>query len=351
MVSRSFAVLSCFASVLLAESSAHAETIAVDPAGVSRVASDGVTPYECSERFGVPGCVVDASFRGVGFQDCSDDTTLVIPLSIAGLPDPTVSFQIWAGVGDCTTAGATGNAATATCWVVTPALTPSPSMVVSIRVADLVGFVGVAPPNLPQAYVNQPASQACVNPGAAAESTVNVFFMFFANGSSGSAPTSTATYPVKVKLQGPAPCDDVAAAPLSAAVLLTWQPPPGDPTVAGFDLFAAPGTCGDASSLNPSNVSVRVAGATAMQGTIGALTDGTSYATAVAAVDEFGNTGAPSSSLCVTPNTITKPVVGCACDAVGRHSDGLAGAGGLALLALVARRRSTLGGATSTPTD
>ncbi len=355
--------LSFFAGTLLAASVAHAAvtSITVNSQVVLRVASDGHTTYGCSDRLEpANGCIVEGTFQGVGHQDCSDDTSLSFIVNIAGLPDPTGTFQVWAGPGDCTQPGATHNVATPTCWPVIASPVPTDPMVLQVRAADLAAFIGAPSASLPQTYQAAATAQACKNPGANAESTVNVYFLWFPNGQD--TPTVSASYAVKVKLGAPGACTNVTAASTSdTSLTLSWLPPP-DPTLAGFDVFADPGNaCGDASAIDPSHVATQVIGPSATQASLSGLLTQTSYETAVSAVDEFGNVGPLAASDCATPgNNLVKG--SCACSAVGERSggDGLFALGSLLFLGVwvvtrsvvrrgVAAARSNAGGPTCAP--
>jgi hypothetical protein len=341
-----------------------------------------------------PSHIVDGTYQGAGFKDCTDDTEIVFPVLITGLPDTTVTFEIWAGTSDCTQAGATNNASTATCWPVAPNPTPQNVMSIPIRVQDIVSQLGKTPPA--QAYSSATTS-VCTSAAASTtttvtddagttsttsgEATVNIYFMFFPNGSSTPSITSTA-YPLKVKLAGPGSCTNVVAGSGDGLLVVTWNPPSGETDIQGYDLFAQPvgATSGDGSTVqvcseagtqgtelfddagnpifddagnpifvddagNPivqqdascytqyvppaaascSNGSIdtsaaatactdagsgsgllcsQVNGTTNSSGKITGLTNGTSYAAAVAAFDQFGNTGTISSVACSTPQPI-----------------------------------------------
>jgi len=61
-----------------------------------------------------------------------------------------------------------------------------------------------------------------------------------------------------------------------------------------------------------------------MQGTIPGLTDGNTYSVAVAAFDEFGNVGAASEPVCVTPEPLpetTETLVGCTACTFGAENE------------------------------
>jgi hypothetical protein len=329
------------------ERGALAQTISIGT--VTRVASDDSTVYACPGRGpSATGCIVEGSYQGVGFKDCSDATHLVFSLAIAGLPAPNANFQVWAGTGDCTAPGATNSVATATCWALVAPVTPQAVMNVDVRVADLVGYIGAPLP--PQAYQSITTSSACSKPAAAAETTVNVFFMFFPNGQN--APlTNAPAYPVKVKLKGPGACTNVTASPSSDSFLVSWQPPAGNPTLAGFDLFAtAVGSSGDAGAqivcaddaqgaIDVSNVAQTVIGS-ATEGTVTGLSNATSYAVGVAAVDDFGNVGTVTGATCAA--STDHVVVGCLCTlgSVSKTGDSTAVTLMAVACAFVRRRRA-----------
>jgi len=165
-----------FALMAFGEGRARAtvSAITINAPLVSRAGSDGVTLYECPGRgSSVVGCIVESTFQGVGHRDCIDDTQLVFPIQITGLPDTSVNLQVWAGTSDCTQAGATNNASTATCWpVASPPSGLQAVMNVNVRVADLVGPLGVVPP--PQVYQAAVASKACNNSSASTTGSSNL---------------------------------------------------------------------------------------------------------------------------------------------------------------------------------
>jgi hypothetical protein len=257
--------LACVSVACAAFGEARAEAavsaVTVNTGAITRVAADGTTLYECPGRgASTTGCIVESKYQGVGHRDCLDDTELVFPVTVTGLPDPTVTMEVWAGTGDCTAAGATHNNSTATCWPVAPNPTAQAVMSIHVRVADLVSQLGVSPP--PQTYgtATETADVACNNSAASGtsttttddagnttttvgESTVNVFFMFYPTGSS-TPSISSAAYPVKVKLVGPAACTNVTSGTGDGALVVTWSPPAGDTSVQGFNLYAAPSGTG-----------------------------------------------------------------------------------------------------------
>lgn len=259
------------ASLMLFGASAHAApvtTITVNTSQVIRQDSSG-TLYECPARGSgnTVGCVVEGTFQGIGFKDCTDNTQLSFSLSIAGLPDPNGHLEIWAGTGDCTQPGATNNSSTGICWPVAAQIS-NPQIVqpITIKVTDIVAYLGVAPP-LPSNYgagsVGAPAPTSVCSTNAAnsvtqttttddsgvsttvaGESTVNIFFMWFQNGVTSQPLVNAAAYPVKVKLLGPAPCTSVTAGSGDGLLLVNWIPPVGDTTVQGFNLYSAPAGAG-----------------------------------------------------------------------------------------------------------
>ena len=417
---------------------------------VTRLASDGTTPYGCPGRNSqTNSCIVEGTYQGIGYHDCVDDTQLSFSLSVTGLPDNNNHIEIWAGTSDCTQSGATHNGSTGVCWPV--ANNPALSTVISplnIRVADIVSGLGEpAPP--PQTFTPATAQTACGEAAASSassttetddagnvivgESTVTIYFMVFANAATSAPVIPGASYSVKVKLVGPSAVSDVDAGAGDGLLIVTWTPPTGDTTIQGFDLFASPAgaitsdggtqttcttelvddagnavlddagnpifvddagnpvagadggcttentgpsvtTCDEesgAASIDVSNIEcgssgdggadagvssagicTQVNGPTQDKGNISGVTNGTSYAVAVAAFDEFGNTGAISNAACDTPKpikdfwTLYNDEGGsafCALSVIGKRGGGVA-AGLLSLVGMVwlrRRRRST----------
>ncbi len=436
-----------FALMAFGEGRARAtvSAITINAPLVSRAGSDGVTLYECPGRgSSVVGCIVESTFQGVGHRDCIDDTQLVFPIQITGLPDTSVNLQVWAGTSDCTQAGATNNASTATCWpVASPPSGLQAVMNVNVRVADLVGPLGVVPP--PQVYQAAVASKACNNSSASTttttddagntsttvgESTVNVFFMFYPNGQSTPSITAPA-YPVKVKLVGPAACSSVVAGAGDSELIVTWVPPGGDTSIQGYNIYGIPvgatgseggtqqicsdattgteifddagnpilddagnpvfvddagnpvtqdagcytqivppttATCNGSTAIDVSGITcgnnvgsgdggastgicTQENGTTNAQGTLTGVTNGTSYEVAVAAFDQFGNTGQISSTVCSTPEPINDfwkiynqdgGHAFCALEAVGQRGGSIAAAmiGIVGIVFMRRRRRS-----------
>jgi len=253
-----------FASLFVAKTVfAQVTSITVNTSTVQRQDSSG-NLYECPSRGSgnTVGCVVEGSYQGIGLQDCTDNTQLSFSLTIDTLPDPSGALQVWAGTGDCTQSGATNNSTTGICWPVTPQVSnPTTIQPITIKVTDIVAYLGVAPP-LPPSYgagsVAAPAPTSVCSSNAAAssttttttddsgvtttvagESTVNIFFMWFTNGVYTAPAVSSAAYPVKVKLVGPAQCTGVTAGSGDGLLLLNWTPP-ADTTIQGFNLYSAP---------------------------------------------------------------------------------------------------------------
>ncbi len=391
-------------SIALSSATAFATpTIALQPQPtpvVTRVDTSHVT-YGCPARaVQTNSCLVDGTSQGIGYPDCIDDTALSFQLAMTNVPDANYQLQVWAGTGDCTQQGATGNGSTAICWQVAPS--PAMALVISpfyVRVADIVRWINVSPP--PQGYTQSDALTACNaakqqsgttqvtddagnSTSTAGETTVTIFFLVFPSGAAGGTPAASASYPVKVKLVGPNAVSNLTAGAGESELVVTWTPPSGDTTVQGFDLFAAPSgsstgvgdggqtVCSDASSgtellddagnpvlddagnpvfvddagnpvaqdasvctttgpvvnscsgtptFDPSGIRCKVSdagaststnggycsqvyGTTNSKGTIQGLQNGTQYDVAVAAFDQFGNSGAISQIVCASPAPI-----------------------------------------------
>lgn len=333
-----------FASLFGATTALAAPTVELTPQPtplVVRVDTNG-NPYSCPTRNSASAsCIVDGTTQGIGFHDCTDDTSLRFSLAMSGVPDSNYTLQIWAGTTDCTQPGATNSASTGTCWKV--AQDPTMSVVVSpvdVRVADLVSGLGVKSPA--QTYTAANATSACGQaktiPGV---TIVTLYFMVFGNGNA--APVSSATYAAKVKLVGPDAVSGVTASAGDGAIVLDWTPPTNDPTLQGFDLFAVPKST-SCSSLDvaaiacPSAACQPLIGAEATSGSVTGLDDGTTYTGAVVAFDEYGNDSPVSQAACATPKGGTLSG-GCACDATGAANDPRFTLAWLGLAALVASRR------------
>ena len=366
---RTLLPLATLLSLFGATTALAAPTVQLDPQPtpvVTRVDSSG-NPYGCPERSSASqSCIVDGATQGIGFHDCLASTSLRFSVSMTGVPDPSYGLQIWAGTTDCTQPGATNNTTTATCWKV--AADPIPAVLIApldIRVADVVSGLGTTPPA--QTYTAADATTACNHAKSASTgvTTVTLYFMVFPSGANG-APVSSASYPVKVKLDGPAAVSGLTASAGDGEIVLGWTPPPTDPTLQGFDLFAVTqGTTlgdGGAATCNGTSGTVDVSsiacpttsgpalcqlvlGPTATTGSVSGLTGNTTYVAAVAAIDEYGNEGPVAQAACATPTladggTTTSGSGGCSCDAAGadsRFGIGLASLG-LAALAVVATR-------------
>ncbi len=261
-------IAASFVSLFAARSAfAQVSAISVNTAEVIRQDSTGAL-YECPARGSgnTVGCVVEGSYQGVGEQDCLDNTQLSFSLSITGLPDANGQLQVWAGTGDCTQSGATNNNTTGICWPAAPTVAnPQTIQPMTVKVTDIVSYLGVAPP-LAQSYgsgsIPQPASTSVCSSSTATssstttttddsgvtttvpgESTVNIFFLWFEGGVFTTPAASSAAYPVRVKLVGPAQCTGVTAGSGDGLLLVNWTPP-ADTTIQGFNLYSAPAGSG-----------------------------------------------------------------------------------------------------------
>jgi MYXO-CTERM domain-containing protein len=433
----------------LATLSAAFAVIGVAPFVRAQVTSVSVTTTptrQLTDGSYYPSHIVDGTNQGIGYLDCVNDTEIVFPLTIAGLPDTTVTFEIWAGTGDCTASGATNNASTGTCWPVAPNPVPQAVMSVPIRVQDIVSQLGITPPA--QSY-SSALPAVCTTAASSTTTTVtddsgvtsttsgvadvSIFFMFFPTGSS--VPSVTATpYPLEVKLSGPGACTGLTGGSGDGEIVLNWDPPSGETDIQGYNLFAQPvgatgmsdgavvQVCPDAGqqgtelvddagdpifddagnpifvddagnpivqsdagcynqyvpssptgcssgsngSIDTTNAALactdagatnvlcsQVNGTTNSSGTISGLADGTSYAVAVAAFDEFGNLGQISNVVCATPAPINDfwkvynqdggNAGFCALEVVGGHgSPAAAGLAGIVAFVMIRRRKKRM---------
>ncbi len=283
---------------------ARAETVSIDTTTIARVFPD---------QSAATLRTVEGSFQGVGFSDCSGDTSFIFNVAIADFTSTTsttYNLQAWAGEGDCSTT-------VTNCWPVTDTIVPSTPFAVHVRVEDLLSNIGASPP--PQTY-SVATSNACATAKnslqstsststddagnsvvTAGEATINVFFLLLPIGSTIPSAASPA-YPIKVKLTGPGAVTNLVAAPGNTELVVSWTPP-ADLDVAGFDIYTAPSGAGDAGICATIDTSTAAhimvtGGATA---TIQSLINGSAYAVAVDAYDQFGNTGPISSTTCGSP--------------------------------------------------
>jgi hypothetical protein len=266
--------------------------------------------------------LVNGSYQGVGYGDCTGNTSFVFNVAIGDFSSSTVAtydLEAWVGTGDCTQLGAT-HAGTATCWPVIMSLTPSTPVAITVRVEDLVSGIGI--PTAPQAYTAATTNSCDTAQNAlstststtlddagdtittSGQATLNIFFMLFPIGGATMPAAASPAYPVIVDFSTPNPATSVTALPGSTELTVSWVASP-DTDIAGYNVYSAL-TTADAGCDNTVNIATAtltvVTGATTT--TVSGLVNGSSYDVAVAAFDSFGNVSALTSVACGTPSTI-----------------------------------------------
>ncbi|HSQ62259.1 MAG TPA: hypothetical protein VLM85_03565 [Polyangiaceae bacterium] len=378
-------VMLAAATFLLAGRASAAPTVAFTSTPPIRLASDGKTQ--------IPTLIVHGNQQGVNFKECADDTYIQFSLQLGNLPTSD-SLQAWAGTGDCTQAGTTSGQ-NPTCWPIFPSNIQATSLVltVNVRVADIVSQLFSATKVLTYSAAKAPdvCSSAAANTTtttttddagntvvSSGETSVNIWFMWFGGGKP--TPDSNApAYPIKVKLVGPNAPTNVAASSGDGEVIVTWNGPPGEADLQGYNVYASPsggapvgdaagdvttvcgdaaqgtqllddaglpvyddagnpvfvddagnpitqdagcyqvynppgggGTCSTSTSINTSDQAIdagttivkQATGTTNAKASVTGLTNGVSYAIAVAAFDSFQNDGQLSSVVCASPAAI-----------------------------------------------
>ncbi len=343
----------CVALVLTITATARAETVTVDTSSVTRNNSDGSPTVSR---------LVEGAYQGVGFTDCTGNTSFVFNVAIGGFSSSTVStydLEVWVGTGDCTALDATHDGA-ATCWPVITSLTPSTPVPVTVRVQDLVSSFGIAPPAQTYTPANVNACSTAQNSlstsstmttddagnpiTVSGQATLNVFFMLFPIGGAPMPAAASPAYPIIIDFTTPNPATSVMAAPGSTELSVSWIASP-DTDIAGYNVYSAP-TAGAADAGCDNMINTSTATLTVVTGglntTLLGLVNGTSYDVAVTAFDGFGNVSALSNIACSSPSAIddfwtiynqSGGNASCALGTSGGPTLGIVGAvGGLVLL-------------------
>ncbi len=324
----------------LAPARAFAQTVTFTTTAVYRTYPDGSA---------APTRIVNGTQQGISRDDCLKDVTFNFPLVLTGLPTSS-SLQVWAGADNCQTTGEiTGT--NPTCWPVYPTnVAQSSTVIAQVRVQDLVSQLGSSTKNLTYTAAD---SSVCDNGLGSGETTVNVNFIWL-DGSSNPVSAST-PYPIQVKLLGPGAPTGVTAEGIDGALSVSWSASSTEPDLAGYHVFveasgaspadagtttvcpdggftdggtddagnpvvvpvdagcyqqpvttASCSASGDGGTLDTTGLSpmATAAGATNVSAQVTGLTNGTSYAVAVAAYDTFGNDGDVSSAVCATPQPV-----------------------------------------------
>jgi hypothetical protein len=259
--------------------------------------------------------------------------TLQFSVTLSGF-NGSDSAEVWASLGsDCTSSADRGVGATAAnCWgirsttVVGPIASTPQTFTFNVRVQDLVGWQQT-PPNATEA-ADPPAQgpSACNAQPTFAAVPLNINFL--AIDSSGNSDGTPYEYTILTDMVGPPTPSGVAVEVGNGELVPRWTPNtdtdtfgydvflappagqpqqgPGCPGIPGADDAGAPGAGG----ISNIPADYRVGGGGDGITTIGEsiagyviadLTDETTYAVAVGAVDGLGNVGPTSLPICTTP--------------------------------------------------
>jgi hypothetical protein len=314
-----------------------------------------------SDNLGTSTRPADLTPDGINFDDCIQDQTLQFALTLTGFNGE--SLEAWASTSSDCTQDANRSGPTPTCWLVAsavPALTTDvpTAETFDIRVQDLVGSQTSPPTG--GTYQKLGASACNAQPTFAAVPLTVYFLPVMGNAFvTGSIPLD---YPIATDLVGPPAPTGLSLTPGNAILFVDWNPNADSDTI-GYDLFTEPppGEAADASAStttptptlvcddagtspdsgadcfyvslgNPANnvaggvcnapdltigggsgvasiymvpagsMGVDVLGESTGAYTITGLTNGTTYAAVVAAVDAFGNVGPSSAPVCDYPS-------------------------------------------------
>jgi len=303
----------------------------------------------------------DLTPDGINFDDCMQDQTLQFALTLTGFNGE--SLEAWASTSSDCAEDVNRIGPTPTCWLVAsavPALTtdvPTPETF-GIRVQDLVGWQTSPPTSAAYQTLGQSACNA--QPTFAAV-PLTIYFLPIVGDmlATGSLPLE---YPIATDLVGPPAPAGLSLTPGNSILFVDWNPNTDSDTI-GYDLFTDPppretadasastttptptlvcddaGTSDDSGAYcfyeglgNPANnvaggtcsaPDVTIGGASGVASTsmvpagsmgldvlgestetytISGLTNGTTYAAVVAAVDAFGNVGPSSAPVCDSPS-------------------------------------------------
>lgn len=336
--------------VLLAPRAASAQAVTVQTGGISRVNSDGSAATGSTSSYVNPnGRINGADCYGPDNQGIS----YVFPMTVTS-GTSAMHVEVWAGSADCSPLTARSGA-TPTCWPVAGAsfLPNSTVQYVSIRAQDIVSQIAATSKALTYAAASSTACTASTQ-----LASVSVYFLLL-DGSANPIGTG-ASWPMKVKLVGPAAPTGVTADGIDRAITVRWTQAT-DTDMVGYRIFVdtggaaadgggggtpvttcadggfadggiddsgdavalaldggctttivyeagGGGTCGSSSLQAGGRADQLTAAATAgkadTQTTVTSLANGTSYTVAVATLDSYDNVGPLSTPVCAEPAPI-----------------------------------------------
>jgi hypothetical protein len=253
---------------------------------------------------------------GVSYQDCIADQTLRFTVVLNGF-DGVANLEVWASASsDCTSPTDRGGAgaAAAQCWKVSndllgPVINSPTSQTFDVRVQDLVGLQQLPPYPPPKNVVTQGAAACNAQPTFVA---VPMSVNFLSVDSTANLAGTAYQYRIETDLVGPPAPASVAVQTGTGGLLPTWTPNT-DPDTVGYDVFLAPQAGqppqGPGCPTIPASYLVggggdgmTVTGESTGAYVVTGLTNGTTYALAVAGVDALDNVGPTSPVICATPD-------------------------------------------------
>ena len=281
-----------FAATLafLVPSLAAAQTITLNPTGIDRkveLRPDSQQKYSINRA------------------DCLADDVFTFSADIADFTG--LALQVWVG-SDCATK--TQRETGGSCWLVYDAGPVQTPVSIAVRAQDIVSLhkPGTTP-NGP----NTGTAEDCDNQTSPAPQNITLSFMFVDTTTNEVAGTG-ATYETAFDLVGPGAPTEVSAGVGEERLVVDWNQPDAE-TITGYRLYcvesgagadggADGGVC-NAGALMPGSTpdeSLRCGSVGASSsGTASGLTNGVTYAVAVAGVDVVGNVGTLSEVACGTP--------------------------------------------------
>lgn len=337
---------------LFATTAARAQSVTLQTGGIKRLNSNG------SAASGATSSYVNPNSR-INGADCygPDDQGIayVFPMTVTS-GTSAQHVEVWAGASDCSPLTARSGT-TPTCWPVSGTMFQALSTVqdVSVRAQDIVSQITATSKTLTYAAAS---STACTSSTQLA--SVSLYFLLL-DGASNPVGTG-ASWPMKVKLVGPAAPTSVTADGIDKAISVKWAQST-DTDMVGYRIFldtggstsaegggggtqvttcadggladggvddsgdavAIPvdggcttttvydsggggGTCSSATLVQGGRAdqltAVATPGKTDTQATITNLTNATSYTVAVATVDSYDNVGPLSTPVCASPGPI-----------------------------------------------
>jgi hypothetical protein len=261
---------------------------------------------------------------GVNEQDCLQDMTLQFSVTLVGFTG-TDTLEVWGSLdSDCTAATDRGiGASSAVCWglragnLVDPIVNTPQTVVLNVRVQDLVGWQQGAPPAAEAAMPPAKGKEACA--AQATPVAVPMSINFLAVNADGNVDGTPYQYRITTDLLPPTTPTGVSVSTVGADLLARWTPNTDKDTV-GYDVFfaSAPAPDGQAacSGLTLARQGDGDPTVTSASGTsydLGPAESDTQGAVIVSAVDAFDNVSQGETPICDSVGTVEAEAPGVAC--------------------------------------